>query len=71
MVQRKRHVAKALTWRILGTLDTFLLAWFLTGSIELGAAFSGIEILTKTFLYYLHERAWYKFKWGVNPKENK
>ena len=66
MVQKKRHIAKALTWRLVGTLDTFVLAWFLTGSIELGVAFSGIEIATKTIFYYLHERVWYNFKWGVN-----
>lgn len=66
MVQKKRHIAKAFTWRVVGTIDTFILAWLLTGSIELGAAFSGVEILTKTILYYLHERAWYNFKWGVD-----
>ena len=65
MVQKKRHAAKALTWRLVGTLDTFLLAWWLTGSVEVGAMFSGIEVITKTVLYYLHERAWYKTKWGV------
>ena len=66
MVRKKRHVAKALTWRIVGTLDTFILAWVLTGSLEFGAVFSGVEILTKTALYYAHERAWYKTKWGVD-----
>lgn len=66
MVQKKRHVAKALTWRLVGTMDTFLLAWFLTGSFEFGATFSGIEILTKTILYYGHERVWYTTRWGVN-----
>jgi uncharacterized membrane protein len=68
MVRKKRHVAKALTWRALGTLDTFLIAWVLTGSVQFGAAFSGIEIITKTALYYAHERAWYKTKWGVESK---
>jgi uncharacterized membrane protein len=68
MVQKKRHIAKALTWRLVGTLDTFILAWVLTGSIQLGAAFSGIEVVTKTFLYYLHERLWYNFKWGVGEE---
>ncbi len=66
MGQKKRHIAKAFTWRVVGTVDTFILAWFLTGSIELGAAFSAIEVLTKTVLYYLHERVWYNFKWGVD-----
>ena len=68
MVQKKRHAAKALTWRLVGTLDTFLLAWLLTGSIEFGATFSGIEILTKTALYSFHERIWYKTTGGVKKK---
>ena len=68
MVQKKRHVAKALPWRVVGTLDTFLIAWIMTGSAQFGAAFSGIEIITKTILYYTHERAWYKTKWGVEGK---
>ena len=69
MVQHKRHLAKALSWRAVGTLDTFILAWLITGSIELGALVGGTEILTKTFLYYLHERVWYKYiHFGVNDE---
>tara|TARA_R110000782_G_scaffold114206_1_gene204318 strand:+ start:168 stop:377 length:210 start_codon:yes stop_codon:yes gene_type:complete len=69
MVQHKRHLAKALSWRAVGTLDTFLLAWLITGSIELGALVGGTEILTKTFLYYVHERVWYKYiHFGVNDE---
>jgi uncharacterized membrane protein len=55
-----------LTWRVVGTLDTFLLAWILTGSFEFGATFSAIEVITKTALYYTHERIWYKTRWGVD-----
>jgi len=66
VVQKKRHVAKALTWRIVGTLDTFILSWIMTGSIDYAAMFSGIEILTKTVLYYTHERLWYKTRFGVD-----
>lgn len=65
-ISHKRHVAKAITWRIVGTVDTFLLGWLITGSVELGAAIGGFEIITKTVLYYLHERAWYNFsRFGV------
>ena len=47
----------------------FLLSWFITGSLSIGAAIGGIEIITKMILYYLHERAWYRFsKFGVNDK---
>ena len=69
MVQHKRHLAKALSWRAVGTLDTFILAWLITGSIELGALVGGTEVLTKTFLYYVHERVWYKYiHYGVNDE---
>ena len=60
MVARRRHVAKALSWRMVGTVDTFLLAWLFTGSFEIGALVGGTEVITKTFLY-LHERAWYNY----------
>lgn len=66
MVSYKRHIAKTLSWRILGTLDTFILSWVLTGDVKVGAAIGGAEVITKTILYYIHERAWYKFsKFGL------
>ena len=71
MIQRKRHLAKAVTWRIVGSADTFLLGWFITGSIKMGASLSILETITKNALYYLHERAWYKTKWGVILSERK
>jgi len=62
-------LAKTITWRIVGTLDTFLLSWLITGSIKLGAAIGAVEIITKMVLYYLHERAWYKLsKFGIEKK---
>ena len=65
-IERKRHLAKTLTWRVLATTDTFLIAWFITGKFDLAAGIAGIEILTKMFLYYWHERLWYKYiKYGV------
>ena len=66
MVNYKRHIAKTITWRIIGTLDTMIIAWIITGSWEWGLAIGGVEIFTKMILYNLHERAWYKFsKFGV------
>jgi uncharacterized membrane protein len=61
MVGRRRHIAKAITWRMLGTLDTVLIGWFFTGSLVIGAAIGGAEVITKTFLYYMHERVWYNY----------
>lgn len=66
MISHTRHIAKAISWRVVGTIDTFLLGWLLTGSAEIGAAIGGAEVITKTFLYYVHERAWYKYiKLGI------
>jgi uncharacterized membrane protein len=65
-VERKRHLAKTITWRILATTDTFIIAWFITGKVDWAAGIASIEILTKMFLYYWHERAWYKYvKYGI------
>lgn len=67
MVSRKRHILKTLTWRIIGTLDTMILSWLITGNWKFGVAIGGVELITKMVLYYLHERAWYKFtKYGID-----
>ena len=69
MVSYKRHIAKTITWRIVGTLDTIILSWIITGNFKLGMAIGGVEVITKMVLYYFHERAWYKFsKFGVDDK---
>ena len=68
-ISRKRHVLKTITWRVIGTLDTTVLSWFITGSWKMGVTIGGIEVVTKMILYYVHERAWYKFsKFGVKSK---
>ena len=69
MVSHSRHIAKAVSWRVIGSADTMLIAWIITGSIQVGAAVGGVEIVTKTVLYYLHERVWYKWiKFGVRDE---
>ena len=62
------HVMKTITWRMLGTLDTILLSWFISGSLKLGLQLGGIEIITKMVLYYLHERIWFRIKWGADTQ---
>ena len=63
----KRHLLKTISWRIVGTLDTVLLGWFVTGHISLGAKIGLLELLTKMFLYYLHERAWHVNDTKIDP----
>ena len=72
MVSYKRHILKTISWRVLGTIDTIVLSWFITGSWKLGLSIGGVEIITKMVLYFLHERAWYKFSnYGVNKTKRK
>jgi len=59
-----RSVLKAISWRTLGTLDTFAISWFLTGKVEIAGLIAALEILTKIFWYYLHERIWAAIAWG-------
>ena len=66
MVSYKRHIAKTISWRVIGTLDTIILSGIITGSWELGLAIGGVEVFTKMILYFFHERIWYKYiKFGV------
>ena len=58
---RLRHIAKAITWRIVGTIDTVLLSWLITGSGITGLKIGVAEVVTKMVLYYFHERAWFNF----------
>jgi len=67
MVSYKRHIAKTITWRALGTIDTIVLAGLISGSWKTGLTIGGVEVITKMILYFLHERAWYKFsKYGLD-----
>ncbi len=61
----KRHVAKTITWRIVGTVDTMLIGWVITGNFITGLKIGSIEIITKMILYFLHERIWYRANFGL------
>jgi len=58
-----RSFTKALSWRILGTADTMLISWFITGEITMAISIGSIEVVTKMILYYGHERFWNTIKW--------
>ncbi len=58
---KTRSLIKAISWRIIATTDTTIIALIVTGHLPSALAIGSIEILTKTVLYYYHERAWLKF----------
>lgn len=64
METHKRSIAKAMSWRLTGTVDTIIISWIVTGKFGLAASIGAFELLTKTVIYYLHERAWHKVRWG-------
>jgi len=59
-----RSLAKAVSWRVTGTIDTFIISWLITGQALIASGIAFTEIMTKIFLFWLHERAWNKIKWG-------
>lgn len=71
MEQKRRSIVKAITWRITGTLDTFFLAWIITGEPGIAITLSTVEVITKMVLYYLHERTWTRISFGkIKPKKD-
>jgi uncharacterized membrane protein len=64
-LSRKRHILKTITWRIIGTMDTMLIGWLVSSDPLISLSIGGFELITKTVLYYFHERIWYKSKFGV------
>jgi uncharacterized membrane protein len=56
----KRHLAKTLSWRFIGTLDTMFLSWFISGDLFVGLKIGGFELISKMVLYYFHEQLWFK-----------
>ena len=74
-VSRKRHIAKTITWRIIASATTFVLALlFFNEDPDATKKATGVAIaesLIKMVFYYLHERAWYKYDFGVMHKRKK
>ena len=64
-----RSLAKAVSWRVTGTIDTFIISWLITGEVLIASSIAFTEIMTKIALFWLHERVWNKISWGKDtPK---
>lgn len=65
-VSPKRHLAKAVTWRIIASIVTALIAWFFGLPPKAVGAVFVTDLIIKFVLYYIHERVWYKhISYGV------
>ncbi len=83
---RRRSLAKAISWRVVGSLDTLLLSFLIltflaplfgvradashSDNIETASYIAIAEVITKTLLYFLHERAWSRLKWAARKHKN-
>ena len=68
---RKRSLAKAITWRIIGITLLTAVTWLITSDAQVTAS---VVIVTSTILvitYYIHERLWERVKWGRKPTSRK
>ena len=59
-----RSIGKAISWRIVGTIDTFVITLVITGNFVIAGSIASVESISKIILYYLHERAWSKVTLG-------
>ena len=59
-----RSIVKTLSWRTVGTIDTILISWLVTGTLALAFSIGTIELITKMILYFFHERLWNAISWG-------
>ena len=59
-----RSILKSLSWRTIGTIDTFLISFFVTGKLDFALTIGGVEVFTKMTLYYFHERTWNRINLG-------
>jgi uncharacterized membrane protein len=68
METHRRSIAKAVSWRIVATLTTMLLVFIFTGNLVASGGVGLTEVLSKTVIYYLHERAWNATGFGRTSK---
>jgi len=60
----KRSIIKAISWRVIATLITMILVFLFTGQLDITLGVGALDITSKLFFYYLHERAWNLIRWG-------
>jgi len=59
-----RSLAKSISYRITGTITTFLISLVVTGEINFALSIMSVDFVSKIVIFYLHERMWNKIKFG-------
>ena len=66
MDSNKRSITKALTWRALASLATFIISYIVTSDFAAATGIASVQVVVNLILYYVHERVWNKINWGQN-----
>jgi uncharacterized membrane protein len=69
-----KSIMKSVSWRIVGTIDTMIISYFITGRVTVAISIGSVEVFTKTVLYYFHERLWahiHKIRINLHLKTSK
>jgi len=70
-----RSLLKAISWRLIASGTTFIITYFIfsnyseqssSKAMETASYITGIELVAKLLIYYLHERLWTNISWGKN-----
>lgn len=61
-----RSILKSISWRLIGTIDTIIICYIVTGDIRPSLSIGSVELITKMSLYFIHERLWNRIQWGKN-----
>ncbi len=71
-ISKKRHIAKTITWRLIASATTFILAMLFfqedPNAAQKATGIAVAESAIKMVFYYFHERVWYKYNFGVKHK---
>lgn len=59
-----RTLAKTISWRVIATITTYAVSYFISGDTLVASSIAGSQILINTTLYMIHERIWNKVSWG-------
>ncbi|NOQ29801.1 MAG: adenylyl-sulfate kinase [Helicobacteraceae bacterium] len=60
----RRSIVKGISWRVIATGTTIVIVYTFFGRLDLAIAAGLIESVLKVGLYWAHERAWFKVRWG-------
>ena len=70
METQKRSIAKTISWRVVATIITGVVTYFLTGRLDFAVTVGLADTFVKFFTYYAHERTWTRISYGkIRPAD--